>query len=214
MGTHCLTIFEGYHGHRLATVYRSMDGYPECHGRELADLLVGYRLVNGITRADRQQWENGLRVANGFQDLAGQVLAGLFTNTPDKRPLLGSFYLVGNSETEAEYVYIVRHDPVKGLELEVRRDSPRGQLLYLGRPALFDPNQVPNDNEGDWQPPTAEPRILMLVASSQDGNPPHRIRRGKDGVICCDCQGWKLHKSCRHLDIYNAAMSQDEGGDK
>ena len=50
MGTRCLMrVFDG--DEKLCAIYRHFDGYPEGHGRELADWIAQLRLVNGYSSA-------------------------------------------------------------------------------------------------------------------------------------------------------------------
>lgn len=30
----------------------------------------------------------------------------------------------------------------------------------------------------------------------------HKIIRGNDGVVYCDCWAWKINKTCKHLDRF------------
>lgn len=96
MGTRSLTIIEDGKGRALATMYRQFDGYYDGHGKELADFLTGFKLVNGI-RGDEPP-----KFANGLGCLAAQIIAH-FKNEP------GGIYLypAGSSNVGEEYVYIV-----------------------------------------------------------------------------------------------------------
>lgn len=71
MGTRSLTHFE-HNGEILCTVYRQMDGYPEGHGKDLAEFLSGYKIVNGINMEDDRVCP---KLANGMGCLAAQVIA-------------------------------------------------------------------------------------------------------------------------------------------
>ena len=46
---------------------------------------------------------------------------------------------------------------------------------------------------------------LATNKSSSNPNIVYRIIRGGDGVIYCDCPGWKMRKDCKHLKAYHAS---------
>lgn len=49
MGTRSLThIMDDHTEAILTTLYRQMDGYPDGHGADLAEILKGRRMVNGF----------------------------------------------------------------------------------------------------------------------------------------------------------------------
>ena len=83
MGTRALTfVYDGNVGeHAIINLYRQYDGYPSGHGAELADFLMGFKVVNGIPAG-----ANTKRVANGMGCLAGQLVAHFKTEC-------GQFYL-------------------------------------------------------------------------------------------------------------------------
>ena len=65
MGTRSLTIFQ--EKEEIAVLYRQFDGYPEGHGRELAEFLSGYKFTKG--KIDNP------KTANGMDCLAAQIVA-------------------------------------------------------------------------------------------------------------------------------------------
>src|SRR5438309_11960266 len=72
MGTRSLThIHDGdLTDEILTTIYRQMDGYPNGHGLELAEILAPLTIVNGFGRSDTPQ-------ANGMGCLAAQLVKAL-----------------------------------------------------------------------------------------------------------------------------------------
>lgn len=68
MGTRSLTFVYDVDD-KLVCMYRQMDGYPSCHGAELAEFLAGGKLVNGLGLGDNA----GL--FNGMGCLAAQLVA-------------------------------------------------------------------------------------------------------------------------------------------
>jgi hypothetical protein len=95
MGTRCLTVFKEQDGSEIAVMYRQFDGYPDGHGRELADFLKGKKIVNGLS-CDTSM------VFNGMGCLSASVVAH-FKDRP------GDIYLhaAGTRDVWEEYVYIV-----------------------------------------------------------------------------------------------------------
>lgn len=96
MGTRSLTIIEDEKGRKLATMYRQFDGYYDGHGKELADFLTGFKLVNGMGGDEPEKFANGLGC------LAAQVVAHF-----KKEP--GGIYLypAGVRGVGEEYTYVV-----------------------------------------------------------------------------------------------------------
>lgn len=94
MGTRSLTFV--YDGERpIINLYRQYDGYPSGHGRELAEFLEGYTIVNGLG-------EKRVRIANGMGCLAAQLVAHFKTEA-------GQFYLHSPEQKECgqDYEYHV-----------------------------------------------------------------------------------------------------------
>ena len=68
MGTRSLTFV--YDGRTpVVCMYRQFDGYPSCHGQELADFLFDGKLVNGIPFGAKE------KLFNGMGCLAAQMVA-------------------------------------------------------------------------------------------------------------------------------------------
>lgn len=99
MGTRSLTVFIEEGGEEIAVLYRQMDGHIESHGKELADFLAPFGIVNGL-RGDNS------KTANGMGCLAAQVVAH-FKDEP------GQFYLhaAGTRDCGEEYIYTVHLPP-------------------------------------------------------------------------------------------------------
>jgi len=55
--------------------------------------------------------------------------------------------------------------------------------------------------------------VLCEVGSKSDPKEHHEIRRGHDGVIYCDCLGWRFSKAkpktCKHLSASLADVTQN-----
>lgn len=98
MSTRCLTtVMDG--AQPLVTMYRQCDGYPGGHGAELANLLKGKKIVNGISG------EFSGRTYNGMGCLAASVVA-------EFKKGLGSFYLFppGSRGVGEAYHYIISRE--------------------------------------------------------------------------------------------------------
>ena len=78
-------------------MYRQYDGYPGGHGVELANLLDGMKIVNGISAS-----EKATKLANGMDCLAAQVIAS-FKNG------VGNIYLYPAKTRDCgeEYIYLI-----------------------------------------------------------------------------------------------------------
>jgi hypothetical protein len=94
MGTRSLTVFKE-DGKEIVVMYRQFDGYPSGHGKDLAEILAGRKIVNGFSSIDK-------KVFNGMGCLAAQVVAELKDGP-------GNIYLypAGTRDCWEEYVYIV-----------------------------------------------------------------------------------------------------------
>ncbi len=104
MGTRALTFV--YDGEKpIVNLYRQYDGYPTGHGRELAEFLNGFKVVNGIGAETT-------RIANGMGCLAAQIVAHF-------KDSVGGFYIHSVDATECgqDYEY---HVYQKDRELRVR----------------------------------------------------------------------------------------------
>lgn len=143
MGTRSLThIHNENDGKILLTFYNQFDGYPDGWGKELAEFLSGFVVVNGLSG------DTG-KIANGMGCLAAQIIAN-FKDEP------GQFYVypADSKNCGEEYVYHVRVGPecmvgqegvrwpraVRRIVLtcsEDRSGGKGGPTLFEGDPASF-----------------------------------------------------------------------------
>jgi hypothetical protein len=114
MGTRSLTfVYEesksGEKPEAIINMYRQYDGYPTGHGAELAEFLLGGRLVNGLIQTKTVDEA----VYNGMGCLAASMVAH-FKQTP------GGFYIHPTDITDCgqDYEYHI-YDSGKGLYIEV-----------------------------------------------------------------------------------------------
>jgi hypothetical protein len=76
MGTRCMTrVFQG--DEEVVSIYRHWDGYPDCHGKNLAALLADKTCVNGFSSAAKTPEK--LRL-NGPGRVASFIVANLWEN--------------------------------------------------------------------------------------------------------------------------------------
>ena len=94
MGTRSLT-FVYDEGEAIINLYRQYDGYPSGHGRELAEFLSPFTIVNGIGRETAN-------IANGMGCLAAQLIAHF-------KQSVGGFYIhsVDSTDCGQDYEYHV-----------------------------------------------------------------------------------------------------------
>lgn len=125
MGTRSLTIFTENDSVEIGVIYRQLDGYPEGHGKELAQMLSGMQLVNGLSI------NQPAKIANGMSCLAAQVVA-YFKSGP------GGIYLypAGTRRCGEDYIYLVTGKDGKEVQIEVR--ERRGNVLYKGPASKFE----------------------------------------------------------------------------
>lgn len=133
MGTRCLTHIhdEGIDSPVLTVIYRQHDGYPEGHGKELADLLEPLHLVNGIS--SRHGGE-----ANGTGCLAATIIAHF-------KEGVGSFYVYRPDVGDCgeDYVYRVYKGEQFEMPIEGRSHTKEAwricvRVLSSGGEQLFD----------------------------------------------------------------------------
>jgi hypothetical protein len=110
MGTRCLTVFHYEKSdEEIAVLYRQMDGYPDGHGKELAEFLTGGVMVNGIPCGGDTS-----KMFNGMECLAAQVVAHF-------KEGVGMFYLMpaGARDVWEDFIYHVRGETGKEPEIEI-----------------------------------------------------------------------------------------------
>jgi hypothetical protein len=127
MGTRSITevIDTSWDAHdSVCSLHRSLDGYPACHGLQLAEFLADYKIVNGL----RLDTPNDAKVANGAGCLAAQMVAHF-----KKKP--GDFYLTSHDDChDVDYVYVLytKHD--EPILIKVER---LGSVVFSGNNAEF-----------------------------------------------------------------------------
>ena len=110
MGTRSLTVFmDGKN--EIAVMYRQMDGYPDGHGKDLAEFLQDMYITNGISMQDKNR-----KTANGIECLAAQVIAH-FKRGP------GGIYLYKAKARDCgeNYIYTIQGEVGKLVTMKVFR---------------------------------------------------------------------------------------------
>lgn len=138
MGTRSLTVFmtEGWidtqkgnkimKGQEICVMYRQMDGYPEGHGKELAEFLSGMVIVNGISLAETR------KIANGIECLTAQVIAHF-------KDGVGGIYIhrAGTKNCGEDYIYTIRGEDGKVI-IKCEDAGVRSRtLLFNGTPEAY-----------------------------------------------------------------------------
>ncbi len=118
----------------VAVLYRQCDGYPKGHGAQLAAILKGMAMSNGIGSRVK-----GRMPYNGMGDLAVRVISALKTqggsdirgDTGCDWP--GNFYLypAGTRDSGEEYLYTVS---VRDARPYLRVQDGEGKQLFEGTP--------------------------------------------------------------------------------
>lgn len=98
MGTRSMTVIaENADTNSIVAMYRQYDGYLDGHGQELAEFLIGKRLVNGFGPGD-----DGSNAFNGMGCMAARVISHF------KGDQIGGFYLENPRQPSSqEYNYRV-----------------------------------------------------------------------------------------------------------
>jgi hypothetical protein len=98
MGTRSVTNVVDGDGDIYVSLYRQYDGYPDGHGKELAEFLKGAEIGNGISSNPSPGFFNGVR------DLACRLVAFF----KEDHGHIGSFYLLPPKEDNTqEFTYTV-----------------------------------------------------------------------------------------------------------
>jgi hypothetical protein len=107
MGTRCLTRVYDEQDREILCLYRQFDGYPDGHGKQLAEFLAKRVMVNGYVSPYVPPFRGAVR-ANGIGDLALQVANDFVDQVREGNE--GNFYIYapGTSDVGEEYVYEVR----------------------------------------------------------------------------------------------------------
>ena len=124
MGTRSLTVFVEDDGVEIGVMYRQLDGYPEGHGRELAEMLSGIKMVNGLSS------DKPAKLANGMTCLAAQIVAHFKDGS-------GGIYLypAGTRNCGEEYIYLVTGNTGEEPEMEIH---DRHRVLYKGPASAYE----------------------------------------------------------------------------
>jgi hypothetical protein len=67
------------------------------------------------------------------------------------------------------------------------------KTLVSGKQYLITPKEVIEMGE-----------VLKQYPSGSNPAKNYNIILGKDGVVYCDCMGWKMNKHCKHLEAFNS----------
>ena len=124
MGTRCLTVFVEENNDEICVLYRQMDGYPDGHGKELADFLLDMKITDGLTFSSS-------KTANGMSCLAAQVIAYFKT-------CAGGFYLhpAKTRDCWEQYIYTIKLSNGEGLNVQCL-DVYNNKILFDGSPEFM-----------------------------------------------------------------------------
>ena len=119
MGTRSLTFVYDEDNTPIINMYAQYDGYPEGHGRELAEFLTPVKMVNGIVRGHTN-------IANGMGCLAAQLVANFKQDA-------GGFYLYPTDckDCDQDYEYHIFADKIMCVK------AYDGEVLFEGTWAAF-----------------------------------------------------------------------------
>jgi len=102
MGTRSLTFVYDEHNEAIINLYRQYNGYPELHGRELANFLLPRIIVNDI----QDETDD---IANGMSCLAVQLIAHFSTS---RKGAGFHIHSVSDRDCGQDYEYHVHKDRV------------------------------------------------------------------------------------------------------
>ena len=125
MGTRSLTYIKDQYeenDNNIICMYRQYDGYLDGHGKELAEFLQHFTVVNGYNSATPD------RSANGMSCLAAQLVAH-FKNG------IGNIYLYPTSTKDIgeEFIYTISLTDNQ-INIEVK-DVYYDEIIFSGTPA-------------------------------------------------------------------------------
>ena len=128
MGTRSLTFVydssnsdDGTTNEAIMCIYRQYDGYPSCHGHELAQFLNSKTLVNGYGEQNSVE-------ANGMSCLAAQLVVQL-------KHGVGGIYIYApmtGRDYSQDYEYHVYDDKVIVQNCNTVYDSGHYQVIFEG----------------------------------------------------------------------------------
>ncbi len=134
MGTRSVTTVvegEGESETILVSLYAQFDGYPDGVGKDIAELLLGAVVGNGISYGESRNFFNGMG------DLAIRLVSTLKGDPTE----IGGHYLIAPSTSpDQEYNYVIRgtndfslgHDNESGVTISVSVWG--GKVLFNGTP--------------------------------------------------------------------------------
>jgi hypothetical protein len=130
MGTTAITnVYDG--DTLLVSIYRQSDGYLSGHGSDIATILGGRKLVNGISNYSDH-------IVNGMGCAAAMLISELKTGE------VGSIYInPPDEDSQEDYVYEIRGstmEPSNGMTITVKDCT--GYLYYDGPLENFDPDLI------------------------------------------------------------------------
>ena len=123
MGTRSLTyIKDQYEDNNIICMYRQYDGYLGGHGKELAEFLQDFTVVNGYSI------DTPAHYANGMSCLAAQLVAHF-------KDGIGNIYLypTNTSDVGEEFIYTISLIDNQ-INIEVR-DVWGDKIIFNGTPA-------------------------------------------------------------------------------
>ena len=137
MGTRSLTCVLNNNKKYIITMYRQYDGYPEGHGKELANFLKKITIINGISGQKMGD------AANGIECLAAQMVAH-FKND------IGGIYLYPPKTRDVGEEYIYTIYPV-GYKIYMKVQSFDNKAFFDDNVNEFDAflESIANKNEDD-----------------------------------------------------------------
>ena len=121
MGTRSITLIKE-NGETLVAIYRQFDGYISGHGRDLAEILKGRSMVNGIpASADRKT------MFNGPGCMAAQIIRQLKTDEA------GDVYIefIGQDTDLVDYVYTIEVNS-EGIDFKLSFTDPTVTVQRYG----------------------------------------------------------------------------------
>ena len=117
MGTRSLTKFYETDGTEIVTMYRQMDGYFSEHGKDLAEFLAPFKIVNGYSMDQKARTH-----ANGGGCLAAQVIEHFKHQFG-----IGGIYLhaAGTTDCGEEFTYHVKPKSDGSILIEAEGDGKK-----------------------------------------------------------------------------------------
>ena len=134
MGTRSITriyaLTESGTKEHLVSFYRQYDGYPEGHGKELAEILNKAKYVNGLSGGDS-------RVLGNYFNGSGCGAASIISILKDEP---GGIYIIpkGRNDMWEEWTYeVIFNDMDKSINLTVKDTREGISDYFTGTPKEF-----------------------------------------------------------------------------